>query len=346
MPHRSAFSRSLPALVAVALLGSCGLDEAGLAGDNVGGVGGSVPGGGTGGLGGSGLTSGSGGIAGAVFGGGTGGTGANGGDAGSGGAPADAADVGVPVGGAGGSAGSDAGDASVDGPTAWKPSDITNCVVWLDAADSTSVAVSGPAVQAWQDKCVGNAVTSSGTAKPSYTPALLNGLPGVRFDGTDDVLEVGGAPKDATAYVLFFVLANYKAVFSPLAVWSNRNFPGPTGGTLTYFGLTNQKVFMFQNAVAPVAFYGATALGAKAHLLELVVGSSGRQLLVDGTIDSTDSAVVATATKLPAGLLGSDKPNNEFAAIDLFEVVFYDRELTATERTTVRTALKAKWALP
>lgn len=328
------------AFVATLCVGSCSLEEAGQA---------SAPGqGGTaaGGSGATGLTGGAGGFAGGAFGGGSGGMVGGGGgrlpDAtGDDSEAGDAAEDGVI-----GDASAESGDSGTGGATGWKPSEIANCVLWLDAADAASVLLSNSLVQSWQDKCGATPVTSAGVAKPVYLPALLNGMAGVRFDGADDVLEVGGTPKDASAYVLFFVLSNASGLSSALPVWSNRQAPAGAGGTVTYFGLSAQRLFVYQNTAVQPMLLGTTSLGPQARLVEFAVNPAGRQLAVGGTVDSSDAAVIGTVTKLPTGLLGSDKPNNEFAAVDLFEVVFYDRELTAVERNTVRSALKSKWALP
>lgn len=239
-----------------------------------------------------------------------------------------------------------AGDSGTGGTTTWTPKVVPNCLLWLDAADSNAVSLVGTKVQIWTDKCAGHPVSASGNAKPSYVPALLNGLPGVQFDGVDDLLEIGGAAKASAAYVLFFVAANSKGATSQFPVWSNRHLPAAIANTATYFGLLGNHAFLYQNNAQVQSLNGASALATQPHVIELAVGALGRQMVVDGVPDSFDSTVVSTGTGLPAGLLASDSPNNQFGAFDLFEVVFYDRELSAAERTTIRNALKAKWALP
>lgn len=330
-------------MLAAAVASSCGLEEAGLS-PGVGGAGGAAAAG-SGGVADSGWPDGSGGSA---LAGGLGGVGGSGGASGGVAGAADGGDADVSVGGdagVGGAGGTDAGDSGTGGVTAWQPKDIPNCLIWLDAADASGVSLAGSAVQIWADKCGGHPVSAAGNAKPGYTASLLNGLSGVRFDGIDDTLEIGGTPKAAAAYVMFFV-AKSQAGASAFPIWSNRHLPPLTGGTWTYFGLATQRLQLFQNNSSVPALAGTVALGDSPHLLEVAVGASGRQLVVDGVIDSVDTVGVATATGLPGGALAHDKPNNAFGNFDLFELVMYDRDLSLPERATVRSALKTKWALP
>lgn len=268
------------------------------------------------------------------------------GGGGSAGAPQDAAaeDVAVDV-ADDADAQAEAGDAG-DGGVTWKPSDVPNCVLWLDAADPATVSLSGQNVQAWTDKCAATPVTSAGSSKPVYVSALQNGLGALRFDGADDYMEIGGTPKVAAALTVFAVCVHRSPTLPAAPIWSNRNLPSAAGGTATYLGLANQSPFLYQNATPQPSLLGKTAVGTSPHLIELSVGASGRQLLVDGALDASDAVVLNTATVLPSGMLAADQPNSWYGAVDLFELVAYDRELTGPERSAVRAALKAKWALP
>lgn len=334
---------TIACLLAAAVAGSCGLDEAGLA-HGVGG-GGGLAATGSGGVADSGWPDGSGGSA---LAGGLGGVGGSGGASGGAAGAADGGDADVSVGGdagVGATGGTDAGDSGTGGATGWQPQSIPNCLLWLDAADASTVSLAGSTVQIWTEKCGGHAVSAAGNAKPEYVAGLLNGLSGVRFDGTDDTLEIGGTPKAAAAYVMFFV-AKSKAAASAFPIWSNRHLSPVLGGTWTYFGLATQRLLLFQNNSSVPVLAGTVALGDSPHLLEVAVGPAGRQLVVDGVIDSVDGVVVVTATGLPGGAVAHDKPNTAFGGFDLFEVVMYDRDLSLPERATVRSALKTKWALP
>lgn len=330
-----------PWSLGAALVVSCGIEVSGLKAAD-------------GGSGGVGLVSGTGGAVDSGWPDGTGGTVLSGGTGG--GAGSTGGSAGAPDGGdadasgdgdteAGGTGGADAGDTGTGGTTGWKPLDFPNCVLWLDAADTSSLAVTGSGVQLWADKCGGHPVTAAGNGKPAHIAALANGLGGVRFDGADDVLEIGGATKSTAAYVLFFVVSTTQNPPAEFPFWSNRHLSN-AGGTVTYSGMFGQRLFLYQDSAQSAALVGNSAPSKVPHLFEFSVGTLGRRLVVDGVLDAQDTVVVSTATGLPGGNLASDLPNKQFSALDVFEVIFYDRELTPAELGVARGFLESKWALP
>jgi hypothetical protein len=71
----------------------------------------------------------------------------------------------------------------------FSPADITT-LLWLDAADSSTLTVAGGVVSQWADKS-GNdrhAGQTVGTDQPALNAGALNGLDVLSFDGTDDTL--------------------------------------------------------------------------------------------------------------------------------------------------------------
>ena len=73
--------------------------------------------------------------------------------------------------------------------TVWNPSMITT-VLWLDAADASTITESGGAVSQWNDKSGGatNFTQSSAGAKPTTNSATLNNKNVLVFDGGDTLL--------------------------------------------------------------------------------------------------------------------------------------------------------------
>lgn len=84
------------------------------------------------------------------------------------------------------------------------PTDIAGCVLWLRADGITGLS-DGDAVTTWPDESgEGNDATQATTAKkPSYETGVLNGLPVVRFDGVDDLLQ---GSSDLTVRTIFAVV--------------------------------------------------------------------------------------------------------------------------------------------
>ncbi len=92
---------------------------------------------------------------------------------------------------------------------AFSPAFIPDLSVWLKA-DAITGLNDGDAVTTWNDSSASaNNVTEATTSqKPLYKTAIVNGLPVVRFDGTDDVLVASVNVFDlASGYTIFAVIS-------------------------------------------------------------------------------------------------------------------------------------------
>jgi hypothetical protein len=70
--------------------------------------------------------------------------------------------------------------------TAFAPPQLSDLALWLDAADSAQVTLSGSNVTAWGDKS-SNALSLQSGARPTYVTNSLNGLPVVSFTTTQNL---------------------------------------------------------------------------------------------------------------------------------------------------------------
>jgi len=85
--------------------------------------------------------------------------------------------------------------------TAWTPTDLGGCLLWLDAsyglyqdaAGTTPAVLDTDPVGMWQDRSgnAHNATQSTDNARPALKLTIVNGLPVLRFDGSDDCLTLG-----------------------------------------------------------------------------------------------------------------------------------------------------------
>jgi len=91
-------------------------------------------------------------------------------------------------------------------PLSWTPA-LINTALWLDAADASTVTVSGGTVSQWNDKS-GNArhaTQSTVGNRPTYTSAALNGKNVLTFDGTNDTL-IGAFMPSLSDFSVFAVV--------------------------------------------------------------------------------------------------------------------------------------------
>jgi hypothetical protein len=68
----------------------------------------------------------------------------------------------------------------------FSPLSVSGCSVWLDAADGSTISLSGTAVTQWRDKSGnGKNATTNSSVGPNYTQTVLNASPSLYFDGTN-----------------------------------------------------------------------------------------------------------------------------------------------------------------
>lgn len=79
--------------------------------------------------------------------------------------------------------------------TLWSPSQL-NTAVWFDANDSSTITTdSAGNISQWSDKSGNNRHAAQGTdnMRPRYRESGLDGRGTISFDGSDDILNIGGA---------------------------------------------------------------------------------------------------------------------------------------------------------
>ncbi|OUU09688.1 MAG: hypothetical protein CBC00_06110, partial [Verrucomicrobia bacterium TMED40] len=77
--------------------------------------------------------------------------------------------------------------------TSFKPGTVAGLTLWLDANDATSLVHSSNVLSMWKDKSGRghNAVQTTSASQPSVVASGLASKPVIRFDGTNDWLDVG-----------------------------------------------------------------------------------------------------------------------------------------------------------
>jgi len=222
-------------------------------------------------------------------------------------------------------------------PPSFSPSDLANLFLWLDA-DAITGLNDNDAVVTWEDQSVNGRDFTQGTAgfRPTYQTGELNGLPVVRFDGTDN-----------------FLASAALTIAQPMTVYSVVKRTGNTGAfnvvmttgstTYTWPGFTNSaNTWYFYTGAA---FQTQTAADNVWHYLTLVVpdGGANSTMRTDGTPatvqmdnqDLSNDPFVMGATNVPSLPLAGD----------IAEHIIYNDEHDATEISQVEDYLTAKWGL-
>jgi hypothetical protein len=229
--------------------------------------------------------------------------------------------------------------------------------VWDNSEPFTEPIDDGTAVRIWSDQS-GNgydATQSTTAARPTYIASGLNGLPVVRFDGTDDNLALSGGAlgmlrnvAGATVFLVVKYPANSTAMF-PFAIRTNATTPRiqmlqssankfQTAGRRldadTTITLTSTQS-VTTNAVIQTAFadYQNTILR---QFINGTIDGENLSFQTSGNTSDTDSnAISIGATAVPSFPLNGD----------IAEIIVYNRALNTSELSQVHRYLSRKWGI-
>jgi hypothetical protein len=219
----------------------------------------------------------------------------------------------------------------------FNPLSIPGLALWLDAADTSTITV-GTGVSQWRDKSATGSLWTQGTGnnQPATGTQAINGRNVLVFDGVNDTLTASNpvpTAMPATAFFVFRLLS--KSNFGML--WAGSD-------TVTYFSQQSTSGVMQWVFTSTWAATAAEVTG-NATIATAVWPTAG-----NGTarFNGADRAST-TARPSPSGLtgthyLGSFSSGN-WGNFALGEVLWYSRDLTATERAAVETGLASKWGV-
>ena len=231
----------------------------------------------------------------------------------------------------------------------FQPSDISNCALWLDAADESTMTLSGSNVTQWRDKSGNgnNALANTGTVTTNST--RINGLNTIRFS-TSSFLTISS-----------FAMAANVSMFAVL-----RGVGAQGSGNFGYFFIGNglQPSFFvytlqpsFGNIAGPYSAWVASTGETNWYM-----PSSDFFLNNPGFIYTDNSTSFVNGSQLTRNPNRASVPNTVSAAtynnlqiggrvqadslaFDFAELLFYNNTLTTTQRQQVEGYLAHKWGL-
>jgi hypothetical protein len=238
---------------------------------------------------------------------------------------------------------------------------------WLDASDASTVQTSGGGVFQWDDKTSNNYdlvyTPVSGFYQVARSPVIAtaaqNGLNVVRFDGSNDRLQMsvdmktlfGFTGGDAFESVIFgFTLI---AVINPTSVTTNST--GSYENNDTIWSMSNGNLF-----IKPNSLYMRTQSGGGVYFgttitdpwttgtckIVTLTGTTPTTLYVNNTQVGTDSYSSGYfGTFVNRLRFGENLGLSNYIGMDLCEVIAIPRQITATERSEVVDYLARKWGV-
>jgi len=230
---------------------------------------------------------------------------------------------------------------------AFAPDDLSDLVVWLDA-DDTAFA-NNDAVDSWINKgSGGDAEQSTSTKQPIFKTNVLNGKPGVDFDGTNDHLQISSLALDT--YITVFVVAKLttaKPMFIEHSATANSNdgfyFYGASGNHY------NVRRTSRNSYVGTSAWFGSAAAQAALVIDAIATPNPMGQVYLNGALQSDGSAAfsnsLADSSVTDTLNIFSRNGASSFSDGDLHELIIYNEPLAQADREKVEGYLAHKWGL-
>jgi archaellin len=196
----------------------------------------------------------------------------------------------------------------------------------------------GDPVATWEDAHTSNKDLTQATsaARPTYQTNELNGLPIVRFDGTDDWMTNTGftLAQPTTVFI----------VFVPRLVNSSSQ-------VFVYDGLGGNRQALFWQADDRLRYYAGTVIDSSTavtqdaeQLVTVVFNGASSGIEINGAAGSAGNAG-AQGFSSTINLGAQQSGAADFAQIDVAEFLVYDTALSAGDRDSVESYLTTKWGL-
>ena len=228
------------------------------------------------------------------------------------------------------------------------PPVTSGLVLHLDA--TTLGLAEGASVSSWTDDSgLGrNATQATASKQPMFHADTGDGLPGVEFDGTDDVLGTAVASfvnSTDGSWTAFAV--TYPVRHSNDAILVSDPNSTPRIAQFLRMGTTaalRLESIAFNSAGSATTDNEPISLGHKRFVLEGVRDATTVRAVVDGTSGGAATTSGTPITGSQAVTVGDRGGGSliPFAGF-IHEVLLYDRALTSTERDNVRAYLAARW---
>lgn len=225
------------------------------------------------------------------------------------------------------------------------PKRISGLVGWYDgSAEVLTIKDGSNLITTWIDRSGnGNHLVAAAGDRPTWVANQQNGRGVVNFNGTDEMDMPSG---------LFTLPSAANTIF----VVSRRT--SESGATETIYnlsdGVTAEAFGIYPAAASQFSFRNREGAGTNITLTGVTTtnfnifesyfnGSTSHSGTVNNGTPVTQAAT--TATGINSGDVGANNAANLLLTGDVAELIFYNRELTATERSTIKTYLSVKWGI-
>lgn len=246
----------------------------------------------------------------------------------------------------------------------WTPDLASDLMLWLDAADTSTITeVSGEA-SVWADKSGnGNDADDSSTSarRPATGTVTQNGLNVLDFDGTANYLNAGNLGGKAASFTVYVVASPDNISKSTQAICAVSDATGAAWNVWAAVMLRSVRLNDYEAFIGNGVNDWQQVVTTDNPVTQGQFGIFGQTYQAGNTTISMISPDVARTTTSPSGgtntntpgtaydfcvgNLGTMSAGNWFYDGKVAEVVIYDRVLTSEERDRLEGYLAHKWGL-
>jgi hypothetical protein len=243
---------------------------------------------------------------------------------------------------------------SLPATVSFNPRQISNCALWLDAVDYSTLTLSGSNVTDWLDKGP-NRLSGTVFNSPVYTQNALGVFPGVTFNGTSQYISFGNVLNMGTSPIYVFSVCKYDTTGDGtiIAKASYRGNPGRwfltraavDGGQLMGIDIgTSAGIPAFSDTTTNVQLFSGYWDRSAVYVLQNGTQRATTSLVSSSNLSNTDPLYVA-AYPNSTGTAPNTIGGYTYLSGKIGEIIVYLGSLTAGERQQVEGYLAWKWGL-
>jgi hypothetical protein len=226
---------------------------------------------------------------------------------------------------------------------------VSGMAVWYDASDASTFSYSSSnIISQWADKSGNSRNATQGTtsAQPTRESNVINGLPVVRFDGSNDFLSFTNIFNGDTSFTMFWVLRPRNVssgTYQPS--FSSQLSPDFDDGALHYINPSSQGAAYPFNSRGWATYDGVnTYVANTSYLMEFIADGSVYKVFRNGSQESTNKAIGSAPNYAITNMAAQNNPGRA-SQFDFGEILIYTTALSGADVTANRAYLNAKWGL-
>ena len=250
----------------------------------------------------------------------------------------------------------------------FNPTDIPDCILWLDGADTTTMIPSNPSsgtsITSWRDKS-SNGVTYSSGAIPNYTantagsPVYVTGgglnfnpstpAGGTFTNGVSQSLNAEGEfPLNVTGFTAFAIakatgtMTSYNAYFTWSSSVEFMSFDAFGGSPGAGYG---SGLYTDSGGLNTVA--ASTTLGTSTQIQTLRSTTTGATFYVNGTLSNTTAfSYTQVGSSVASNFwIAGQAPGNRTFSGTIYELLLFNTALSTGQRQQIEGYLAQKWGI-